>query len=197
MTVAIIEKIHFLRAIIMIFVIILIDHMCTYTIYNDSNFILQLILSKESIYALVQHLTLFYFNYQNNEIYVTLTRNNILRFDENFLSSEDHAVQVKLKIWLRNEGENMLSTHYIIFAYVSCKNIEYWIYILKWCWSQQIRFFRIVAGEIILFLMTIWINLIYFSLWTFQSFLYIFYSYRKAWHFYDWKNKELNLRSLA
>ena len=82
---------------------------------------------REYFKDIIQHLILFYFNFQNNEIYVTSTRNSTLRFDENFLSSEDHTVQVKLKIWHCNEGENMLSTHYIIFSYVSCKNIEYWI----------------------------------------------------------------------
>ena len=131
---AIIEKIHFLRAIIMNFPIILIDYMCTYTIYNDSNFIFTVDIMLNIVHAvckyfqnIVQYLILFYFNSQNNEIYVSSTGNSTSCLHENFLSSEAHTVQVKLYSMLRNEGENMLSTHYIIFSYVSCKNIEYWI----------------------------------------------------------------------
>ena len=142
---AIIEKIHFLRAIIMNFSIILIDHMCTYTIYNDSNFIFTVDIMLNIVHAayifidinvmwlckyfanIFQYLILFYFNSQNNEIYVSSTGNSTSCLHENFLSSKTHTVQVKLYSMLRNEGENMLSTHYIIFSYVSCKNIEYWI----------------------------------------------------------------------
>ena len=125
---AIIEKIHFLRAIIMNFSIILIDHMCTYTIYNDSNFIFTVDIMLNIVHAvckyfenIIQYLILFYFNYQNNEIYVSSTGNSPSCFHENFLSSEVHAVQVNLKISPRSEGENMLSTRYIIFSFVSCK----------------------------------------------------------------------------
>ena len=132
---AIIEKIHFLRAIIMIFSIILIDHMCTYTTYKDSYSWYNVKYSTLSKYLwlckyfknIVQHLSLFYFNSQNNEIYFSSIGKSTSCFHENFLSSEAQAVQVKLYSMLRNEGENMLSTHYIIFSYVSCKNIEYWI----------------------------------------------------------------------
>ena len=85
---------------------------------------LKLIKPLENIF---QYLILFYFNSQNNEIYVSSTGNSTSCLHENFLSSEAHTVQVKLYSMLRNEGENMLSTHYIIFSYVSCKNIEYWI----------------------------------------------------------------------